>query len=125
MESLFHLMLVSYFNVIRKFSDFSGRARRTEFWMFLLCNFIISLIFTILGRIPILGVIVIIISIVYYIVILVPCIAVGIRRLHDTNRPGVLMLLHLIPGVGSIIVLTLCALQGTPGDNQYGQDPRE
>jgi uncharacterized membrane protein YhaH (DUF805 family) len=49
----------------------------------------------------------------------------GIRRLHDTNKTGLLMLLCLIPVAGGIAVLVLCAVEGTPGENQYGLAPEE
>jgi uncharacterized membrane protein YhaH (DUF805 family) len=125
METFLIALLESYFLAIRKYMDFSGRSDRVEFWMFALCNFIIGIVFAILSKIPILGVIVRIISVLYSLAILVPSLAVGTRRLHDTNRSGFFLFLALIPFVGIVVVLILCALEGTPGDNKYGPDPKE
>ena len=124
MESFINNLLINYFKVIRKFSEFTGRTQRREFWMFMLCNFIVYLILGILGSIPLLGKLFNVVSVLYSIVILVPSIAVGVRRLHDTGKTGFLMLLTLIPVVGAIIVLVLCAYEGNSGINQYGSDPK-
>ena len=124
MESFISTLLINYFNVLKKYFVFDGRAGRGEFWLFMLCNFIIGIVLSILGNIPVLGVVFKIISGLYSLAVLVPSLAVGIRRLHDTNKTGLLMLLNLIPGIGSIIVLVLCIPEGTPGENQYGPDPK-
>ena len=124
MESFIHTMLISYFNVLKKYAVFTGRAGRRDFWMFFLCNIIVCVILGILGLIPLLGVVIRIVLYVYSLAMLVPCLAVGVRRLHDTNKTGLLMLLSLT-GIGSIVVLTLCAVEGTPGENQYGPNPIE
>jgi len=123
MESFLQTLLVNYLAVIKQYAVFTGRAGRKEFWMFALANFIIGIIFSILMKIPILGILVWIVYLLFGLAILIPSIAVGIRRLHDTNRTGWLMLLCLVPVVGAIAVLVLCALEGTPGANQYGPVP--
>ena len=74
-------------------------------------------------RIPIIGIIVTIIFWVYMLAIAVPGVALGIRRLHDTDKSGWFMLLCLT-GIGAIIILVFCAAEGTPGDNKYGPDPK-
>jgi uncharacterized membrane protein YhaH (DUF805 family) len=124
MESFVNTMLVSYFGVLKKFSVFTGRAGRREFWMFVLANLAVGVVLIIFGRIPFLGIIFTIVAVLYSLAVLVPGIAVGIRRLHDTNRSGFFLLLALIPAVGAIVVLVLCAMEGTPGENQYGPDPK-
>jgi uncharacterized membrane protein YhaH (DUF805 family) len=91
--------------------------------MFALANFIVCIIFSILINIPILKILFWIAYFLYGLAILIPTIAVCIRRLHDTSKTGWLMLLCLIPVVGGVIVLVLCALEGTPGENQYGPEP--
>ena len=116
--------IISYLEVIKKFADFTGRTRRREFWTFCLCNLIIGVVLGILCAIPLLGVIFRIVSVLFSLAILVPGIAVGIRRLHDTNKSGLLILLSLAPAVGQIILLVFCVQEGTPGDNQYGPDPK-
>ncbi|MEU4601406.1 DUF805 domain-containing protein [Kribbella sp. NPDC023972] len=118
-----------YIDVLKKYAVFSGRARRKEYWMFVLFNVIISIILSILDRILGLdfgsgtsssGWL----STIYSLAVLVPSIAVGIRRMHDTNRSGWWILINLIPCVGFIWFIVLAAQEGTAGDNQYGPDPK-
>jgi len=112
-----------YIGVIKKYAVFSGRARRKEYWMFFLFNLIIGAVFGILGKI-IPGPFITIISSIYSLALLVPGLAVMFRRLHDTNRSGVCILLGLIPLVGAIILIVFAVQEGTPGDNQYGPNPK-
>lgn len=97
----------------RKFADFSGRARRKEFWMFQLGCFIVSIIASILGNIIGTG----LLANIWALVTLVPSIAVGIRRMHDLNKVGWFI---LIP----IYNLVLFCTEGDRGNNQYGPDPK-
>jgi uncharacterized membrane protein YhaH (DUF805 family) len=113
-------LLENFLAVLKKYTVTTGRASRKEFWMFVLANIIISMILGILVIIPILGIIAGIASFAFGLVTIIPSITVGVRRLHDTNKSGWLMLLLLIPLVGWIPVVILCALQGTPGENKYG-----
>jgi len=118
-----------YVDVLKnKYTLFTGRARRKEFWMFTLFNILVSLVISIaaaiLGNIPVLGVIFAFLPLVYCLAVLVPGIALGIRRLHDTNRSGWFLLLCLIPFVGGIILLVFFVLEGTKGQNQFGPDPK-
>ena len=106
--------------VTKKYFCFTGRAGRKEFWMFFLANFIIN---TILGFIP--GKPGMIVSVIYALAILLPYLGVTARRLHDTGRSGWMMLLALIPFVGVIIVIVLCALEGQKESNQFGEAPAE
>ena len=123
MESYINTLLASFFKVLKKYSDFNGRADRREFWMFVLCNIIVGIILSILGLFPIVGRLFKVIAIIYSLAVLVPTLAVGARRLHDTGKTALLLLLILIPGVGSIIVLVLCIPEGIHGSNEYGPDP--
>ena len=125
MESYLILLLNSFLRVIRKYKIFTGRSDRREFWMFMLCNLIIGIILGILSSIPIIGVIFTIVAVLYSLGILVPSIAVSIRRLHDTNRSGYFLLIAFVPFVGFLVVLALCAMEGTPDENQYGPNPKE
>ena len=113
-----------YIGVLKKYAVFSGRARRKEFWMFVLFNFIIGMVLGILSNIPGLGIVFIIISSLYSLAVLIPGIAVCVRRMHDTNRSGLLLLLGLIPLAGAIILLIFTLQEGTSGDNQYGANPK-
>ena len=115
-----------YTDVIKKYVEFSGRARRKEYWMFVLINVIISFILSILDRIigtqsaTGFG----LLSGIYSLAVLLPSLGVMVRRLHDTNRSGWWILLGLIPLVGGITLIVFTALEGTLGDNKYGPDPK-
>lgn len=107
-----------YISVLRDhYADFNGRAHREEFWMFILINFLVSLV---IGFIPVVR----LLSFVYALAVFVPSLAVGARRLHDTDRSGWWQLLALVPFIGVIALIILDALDGTPGENRYGPDPK-
>ncbi|MBI2630861.1 DUF805 domain-containing protein [Candidatus Nomurabacteria bacterium] len=112
--------------VFKKYAEFNGRARRREFWMFLLFSFIISIALSIIDSI--LGTEVGrgngILSSLYSLAIIVPSIAVTVRRLHDTNRSGWWWFLWLIPIVGWIILIVWLATDSMAGDNQYGPNSK-
>jgi uncharacterized membrane protein YhaH (DUF805 family) len=115
-----------YTDVIKKYVEFSGRARRKEFWMFVLINAVISIVLSIIDRA--IGTSSAngggLLQSIYGLAVLLPSIAVAVRRLHDTNRSGWWILLGLIPIIGWIILIIWYAQDGTPGDNQYGPDPK-
>lgn len=110
-----------YLDVLKNYTGFSGRARRTELWMFWLINLGVviglTIVETIIG-VP--GVL----SGLYNLAVLLPSIAVGMRRLHDTDRSGWWLLIAFIPLLGAIVLLIFFCLEGTSGDNQYGPDPK-
>ena len=109
-----------YLAVLKNYVGFEGRARRTEYWMFFLINAVIAIVLEIIGAI-------IHTNILYYIyglAVLIPSIAVGVRRLHDTGKSGWWILIGLIPIVGLIVLLVFFATAGQPGNNQYGGDPK-
>jgi uncharacterized membrane protein YhaH (DUF805 family) len=107
-----------YTEVLKKYAVFTGRATRSEYWYFVLVNIII---YTILGFLGDMGQI---LSWVYIVATLVPSIAVGVRRLHDTNRSGWWILLVLIPFVGGIVLIVFAALDSDPMTNEYGPNPK-
>ncbi|MDR2095937.1 MAG: DUF805 domain-containing protein [Treponema sp.] len=110
-----------YKAVLSNYATFEGRARRKEYWFFTLANFIIASILGIIGtQIVFFSVI----SGIYGIAVLVPGLAVCVRRLHDINKSGVYILFALIPLVGAILLLIWLAKEGDPGDNQYGPSPK-
>jgi len=126
MEEWKALFMQYFVDVIKtKYVLFDGRARRKEFWMFVLFEVIISFVLGILSSIPFLGVLFWIVLIIFSLGVIVPGIALGIRRLRDTNRSGFFILLGLIPLVGAIILIVFAAQEGTAGDNQYGPDPKK
>ena len=98
----------------QKYAEFEGRSRRAEYWWAYLMTFVIGLI---LGWIPVVGWLA-------SLAMILPSIAVGVRRLHDINKSGWFMLLNLIPIVGQIILIIWFCQEGTIGPNQYGEDPK-
>ena len=117
-------LIDNFVSVLKKYKDFAGRARRREYWLFVLCNVIISIALSILGMIPVLGILFAIASFAYFLLILVPGIAVSIRRLHDIDKSGWYLLISLIPIAGFIILLIWTVKEGTAGDNKYGPNPK-
>ncbi len=110
-----------YLAALKKYADFSGRARRREYWMFVLVNLVISCVLAGLGYVSNAFNV---LSYIYALAVLVPSFAVGWRRLHDTGRSGWWMLIGLIPLVGAIILIVFFLQDGAPGDNQYGPNPK-
>jgi uncharacterized membrane protein YhaH (DUF805 family) len=124
-----------YMEVLRKYADFSGRARRAEYWMFALFNVLISLGIMALAVAAILlmgrtngngGAVFLIVAPfwLYSLAMIIPSLAVSVRRLHDTGRSGWFLLLHFIPFVGPIIVLVFNCSDSQPGPNLYGPNPK-
>ena len=111
-----------YLAVLKKYAVFSGRARRKEFWYFVLFNFLISLGLGIVDGIinSITGASIGVLGLLYSLAVLVPSLAVGARRLQDTGRSGLWLLLGLIPIVGPIILIVFWIGDSEPGTNQYG-----
>lgn len=103
-----------------KYADFSGRARRSEYWNFVLFNILGSVLAT--GIDLVLGMS--LVGLIYSLVVLVPGIAVTVRRLHDTDRSGWMLLIGLIPIIGFIVLLVWFCTEGTIGRNSYGPDPK-
>jgi len=114
-----------YREVLQKYATFTGRARRAEFWWFILINFLITAVIGAFERMigisegsnP--G----FISSLYSLAVLLPSIAVGVRRLHDTGRSGWWLLLAVVP-IANIALLVFLILEGVAGPNAYGPDPK-
>lgn len=111
------------------FANFSGRARRREYWLFALATFIISAVIKIIsvlvafsGSAVLVGLMTFI-GIVVSIAFLIPSLSVTVRRLHDIGRSG-LWLLICLTIVGGLVIFIFSLLPGTVGDNQYGPDPK-
>jgi uncharacterized membrane protein YhaH (DUF805 family) len=102
-----------YLMVIKNYAGFKGRARRKEYWMFFLFNMIISIVINIIAAVakfPLLGTL-------YSLAVLLPSLAVGVRRMHDLGKSGWFI---LIP----IYNLILACTEGDRGENAYGPDPK-
>ncbi len=110
-----------YLKVLKNYAGFEGRARRTEFWMFTLFSVIFSFVLAIIDAVALEGAPVL--QLLYVLAVLVPSIAVNVRRLHDQDKSGWLYLLIFIPFLGWLALIILMCIPGTSGDNKYGPDP--
>ena len=111
-----------YLDAYRNYFNFDGRARRSEYWYFILFNFLVSLL--LLSLIFLIKGAAIVLYVLYVLATIIPNVALTIRRIHDTNRDGVNILFGLIPLVGGIILLVFMIEEGTHGPNKFGEDPR-
>ena len=134
-------MIKAYFNMLRNWKNFSGRATRSDYWWAILANFIVASCIGVLTGV-ISGILTIIsedlaalatiilggISTVYGLMVLVPGIALVIRRLHDINKSGwwyvICLALSGCCGIGGILFIVYMCMDGTPGNNNYGPDPK-
>jgi len=116
-----------YLQALKKYADFSGRARRKEYWFFVLFNIIISVVLTVcdvfMGTYSAAASIGILTGI-YTLAVLIPGIAVSVRRLHDTGRSGWWLLIVLVPLIGWIVLLIFMLIDGQPGQNADGPSPK-
>lgn len=105
-----------------KYATFSGRAARSEYWWFALFSVIASSILTVIDT-AIFGSDFGVLGPIFSLAVLVPSIAVGVRRLHDLGRSGWWLLIILIPLIGFLILLFFFVQKGTDGPNEHGPDP--
>jgi uncharacterized membrane protein YhaH (DUF805 family) len=120
---------------LKRYFDFEGRSRRTEYWMYTLMTVLLYLLCialivigavgsgdsgemnpTAMAGVGLMGLLIL--------GLLIPTIAVQVRRFHDQDKSGWWVLINLIPSIGGIIVLVFMCLEGTRGPNQYGPDPK-
>ena len=117
-----------FMTVLRKYAVFEGRARRREYWFFVLFYILISIVLAVVDRMlglynetygmGALGAL-------FCLGVLIPSIAVGARRLHDTGRSGWWLLIGFIPLIGAIVLIVFFVLDSQPGTNAYGPNPKE
>ena len=115
-----------YFEVWRKYAVFSGRARRKEYWYFVLCHLLIGAVLAVVDfssglHIEGFGVL----GSLYMLAAFIPSLAVNVRRLHDTGRSGWWFLIIFIPYIGGIVLIVFQAFDSQPGENKYGPNPKE
>lgn len=126
-----------YLKVLKQYADFSGRARRTEYWMFILFNLIFGMVamgidnflgitfqFTNIDGNPLpffYGYV----YLLYCLFVLIPGLAVTVRRLHDVGKSGWMLLIALIPLVGAIWLLVLFCTDSQEGSNKWGENPKQ
>ena len=113
---------------LQHYADFTGRARRSAYWYFVLFNFIVSILIGLslgviagLLNVPAL----VYLAYLWSLAVFIPSLAVSVRRLHDIGRSGWWLLLSLIPLVGAIILIIWHCTDSQPGANQYGSNPKE
>lgn len=111
-----------YISVLKQYAVFSGRARRTEYWMFVLCNVIVMLLLGMVDKL--IGGDNELISSIYSLAVLLPSLAVAARRLHDTDRSAWWLLLGLIPIIGTTVLIYFMVCNGQQGPNRFGDDPK-
>ena len=125
---------------LRRYADFSGRSRRKEYWMFFLFNLlVVTGLWCVIGLLMLMMynmdssesammamfMPLVALYFLYVLVVFVPSLAVTVRRFHDQDKSGWMILLGLIPGIGGVILLVFMCLEGTRGPNRYGPDPVE
>ena len=117
-----------YLKVLKQYADFNGRARRKEYWMFFLFNMVFAVLASLIDSsagtanfVSGSG----LFQNIYSLVVFVPGLAVGVRRLHDIGKSGWMLLLAFIPLIGAIWLLVLFATNSKEGTNKWGQNPKE
>ncbi len=109
-----------FIDAFKKYAQFSGRATREQFWMYVLFYIIISIVLSVIDAVV--GTMVL--ALIYSLVMLIPSISVAARRLHDIGRTGCWQLIGFIPLIG-LIVLIVFYVQDSQEDNQYGPNPKQ
>jgi uncharacterized membrane protein YhaH (DUF805 family) len=124
-------------SVYRNFVNFDGRAARSEYWWYILFSILVSIVIMFVEAALGLGQGSVSsgdggfsaayaggpLSIIWSLGNLIPSLAVGIRRLHDTDRSGWWLLIALVPLIGAIVLIVFFATKGTSGANRFGNDP--
>jgi uncharacterized membrane protein YhaH (DUF805 family) len=117
-----------YLQVLKKYAVFRGRARRKEYWLFAFFNMIFAVVAMIVDNafgMTILGLPYGIITVIYSLAVIIPGLAVVVRRLHDVGKSGWMIFISLIPIVGAIWLLVLMVTEGDTGENEYGSNPKD
>ena len=120
-----------YLKVLSQYSDFSGRASREEYWMFVLFNFLIMAVAGIFTALFIdsdlegLGYVLAVILGLYVLIMIIPSLAVTVRRLHDVGRSGWWYFISFVPYVGGIVLFIFTVSKSEQSSNEYGDIPEE
>ena len=133
-------LISAYKSMFKKYAQFSGRSRRSEYWYATLANFLVIFIAEIIfaisaalafvlgegfsGGMSVFVGIMYVLIVIYSLAVIVPLLALEFRRLHDIGKSGWYLLLGLIPWVGSIIILVFTCMDSQPGPNEYGPNPK-
>jgi uncharacterized membrane protein YhaH (DUF805 family) len=116
-----------YLEVLKKYAVFGGRARRKEYWYFVLFNFLVQMVLAVIDAVtgsfsPEAGVG--ILGGIYTLAVLIPGLAVAVRRLHDTDHSAWWLLIAFVPLIGIIVLIVFLATDSKPEENQYGVNPK-
>ncbi|MGR5275105.1 DUF805 domain-containing protein [Vibrio rotiferianus] len=116
-----------YYKVILNYTNFNGRARRQEYWYFTLVNVLVNLVMGIIDRV--IGSVMQMdnfgfFGVIYALFIMIPSIAVTVRRLHDSGRTGWWALIAFVPAIGILVLLYFLIQDSEEGSNQYGVSPK-
>ena len=106
---------------LNKYATFSGRAQRSEYWYFFLFTAVVNIVASVLDA-TIFGDMAVL-YVIATLVLLLPSIAAGVRRLHDTDKSGWWLLISFIPAIGIIVLIVFFCQRGTVGPNRFGPDP--
>lgn len=125
---------------LKRYADFSGRSRRKEYWMFVLFTMVVITVLTVLTGLMFagmavsdstgepemgaLGFVALALPVLFVLGTFIPNLAVQVRRFHDQDKSGWMILLGVIPYIGAVILLVFMCLEGTRGANRYGPDPK-
>jgi uncharacterized membrane protein YhaH (DUF805 family) len=110
-----------YIDAWKNYFTFTGRARRKAYWMFVLFNIIAAIVASIIDNVLGTGGV---IGGLYSLAVLIPGIALGVRRLHDIGKSGWWLLIALVPLIGFIVLIVFACTDSQPGDNEYGPNPK-
>ena len=116
-----------FVEALKKYAVFSGRSRRKEYWyfvLFVIISTVLNIIDGLIGAYDRTATGVGLLSSIFSLAILIPSIAVTVRRLHDTDRSGWWVLISLVPFIGWIVLLVFTVQESTPGTNRYGPNPK-
>ena len=120
-----------YLLAFKNYFNFSGRARRKEYWMFTLINVIVFMVFMVSivglrekGESAPVSAAGLTLIVFYYLFTIIPSLSLCVRRFHDQDRSGWFALLLLIPSLGPLIILVFMCIDGTKGKNRFGADPK-
>lgn len=108
-------------SVLTQYAGFSGRARRSEYWYFFLFNFVVSMVASVVDA----ALHSVVLGLIVTLGLILPTLAVGVRRLHDIGRSGWWLLIGLIPLVGAIVLIVFACTDSEPGPNRFGPSVKD